>query len=90
MKFRKETLHLKQKGIGAQVASCINTLMSCVMNLIQNQNDSINWILEHSHVVRKNYFVASCFMVSIFGVGSQFNDGKIGRYHLLFHTIIRK
>ena len=36
-----------------------NIPMPCLMKLSQNQNESINSILEHGHVVRKDYFVLS-------------------------------
>ena len=34
-----------------------NIPMSCLMRVTQNQNESINPILQHGHVVRKDYFV---------------------------------
>ena len=51
------------------------------MNRTQNRNDSINSILQDSQIVRKDYFVVSCFMIPICYVVSQFNDGEKGKYH---------
>ena len=41
------------------IASYKNIPMPCLMRLTQNQNESINLILLHGHVVRKDYFVLS-------------------------------
>ena len=55
------------------------------MRLNQNQNESINSILQHRHLLEKIFFGMHCFVISTGDAESQFDDGTNERYHLLIH-----
>ena len=59
--------------------------MSCVIRLNQNQNESINTILQHGNLLEKIVCGMHCFMISICHAESHFNDGTNERYLLLIY-----
>ena len=48
--------------------------MSCMMRLNQNQNESVNSILQHAHLLEKIVLRYALLMISTCDAKSHFND----------------
>ena len=48
--------------------------VSCMMRLNQNQNESVNSILQHGHLLEKIVLWYALLMISICDAESHFND----------------